>query len=120
MHLGVAEIVTKPTVTELHVVVGESTFLNCSTDDREEIYWFHTPLCSHQERNIVYGYDQSYLPNIGRFQMENMEANGACNLVIPVVIIGDAGVYDCQVESGLGKKESSELILLGSTTAFFA
>lgn len=112
--LGVAEIVTKPTVTE--VVVGGSTFLNCSTNIVQEVHWFHTPLESNQDRNFLYGYDQFYQPYIGRFQMEKNDANGAYNLVIPSVKLEDAGVYECQDETGRGKKQSAQLIVLGSTT----
>src|SRR6218665_491563 len=109
--LGIAEIVNKPTVTE--VVVGGSTFLNCSTNDQLKINWFLTKVGANAA-NYIYLND-TFRTGIGRFQMERDGTNRAYNLVIQSVKMEDAGLYGCEEEGGQRSKHEAQLIVLGST-----
>ena len=99
---------------DAEVVVGQTTFFNCSTNlTSSEIYWFHYVVGDIKGRSFVYGQDQFHSRYLDRFQMEKNAATGSYNLIITSVSIDDAGRYECRDDSGLGDKDSAQLIVLG-------
>lgn len=112
MALVKPNLIVTPKTTE--VLVGDSTFLNCSTSILSaEIHWFHYAAGLNADRSFVYGYDQFYPPYQGRLRMENDESSGKYNLIIPSATMEDAGRYECQDDDGRGSKDSADLVVLG-------
>ena len=88
-------------------IVGKSAYFNCSTSEPSKlIVWYHYAI-NEVHREAIYQYanfTEYWYPcyRKGRYVVERNPETGAFNLVIPMVILSDAGRYLCEVDGDEG------------------
>ena len=88
-------------------IAGKSAYFNCSTSEPSKpILWYYYPT-NKAHRESIYQYanfTDYWFPcyRKGRYVVEKNEVIGAYNLVIPSVLLSDAGRYLCEVEGDEG------------------
>ena len=87
--------------------VGKFAYFNCSTSEPSKpIVWYHYAI-NEVHREAIYQYanfTEYWYPcyRKGRYVVERNPATGSYNLVIPTVLLSDAGRYLCEVEGDEG------------------
>lgn len=95
---------------DTEVLLGDSTYLNCSISDRSHVAWQHYAIGG--KNNPVYSNGELH-PPYDRLRVEHT-TNVSVNLIFPSVTYNDAGKYAC-LDGGWDKYTSAQLIVLGMT-----
>ena len=88
-------------------IAGKSAYFNCSTSEpTKPILWYpYATNEAHRENIYQYvNFTDYWYPcyRKGRYVVERNPETGAYNLVIPMVLLSDAGRYLCEVEGDEG------------------
>lgn len=110
-------LVTHP--KDVVVALGQIVQLNCSTDDKYSVNWWHVPVGSTTNEDVFIS-NVVVMPYHPRFQIQRNEVENSIhhyNLVISSMRREDAGKYTCIDRAGHGEQRDAQLVVLGENSS---